>query len=169
MIDFVVSEVKREELVVGEQKLSNHHSTICFDFVMVKVQILQISAFFESLSQVLGTLTLDFVTLKVKTQKPWTLGNQVTKSLCSLICDFVVTQIYILDINGKLVKRRAECNEAIISDSIVEVHLIVSFDDNFKGFVVFHGVLQILHESIMGSNFNLVTLLLVEESNLPLV
>mmetsp|Transcript_1243 Transcript_1243/g.1450 ORF Transcript_1243/g.1450 Transcript_1243/m.1450 type:complete len:207 (-) Transcript_1243:21-641(-) len=169
VVDLIVTEVEGEQLVVGEQQLSDHHGSVRLYFVHVQVQVLEVKAFLEVVSQELGAITLDLVALQVESEQARGLANEIGEGLGSFIRYFVVTQINVLDINGKRVERRAEGNESRVVNAVVEVVLVVSLDDDLEGLVVFHGLFQVLHESIMGVDVDLVALLLVEESDFLLV
>ena len=69
MIDFVVSQVQAQQLVVSKEQLRYHHGTIGLDFVQIEVQHLQVAALLQSLGQVLGSLTLNRIALQVEAQK----------------------------------------------------------------------------------------------------
>lgn len=169
VVDLVISEVEGEQLIVSEEQLCNHHGTISLDLIHIQIQILEVTTFFQCLGQELSTLTLDLVSLNVETEKSWTFADEVCQSLRSLIGDVVVTQIYILDVNGKLVERGAESNECLIINPIVEVVLIVSLDDDLQSLVVLHRLFKVLHKAVVGLYLDFFALLFVQESDFLLV
>jgi len=79
MIDLIIGQVKRQELVMGEQQLSNHHSAIRLDLVAPQVQVLKAGALSQRLSQILCALTFNFIALNVKAQKAVGSAQQITK------------------------------------------------------------------------------------------
>lgn len=66
MINFVVTETKRDKLIVSEKQFSYHHGATSLDLVHVKVQTLHARAIFEGFSQILGSLTLNGITHQVQ-------------------------------------------------------------------------------------------------------
>ena len=69
MVDFVVAQVEREQFVMREKQLSDHHGSIGLDLVSVQVQILQTRALLQRFSQVLRPLTFYLVALKIQAKK----------------------------------------------------------------------------------------------------
>ena len=65
MIDLIVAEVQRKQLVVREKQLGDHHGAVRLDLIQVQVQHLKVGAFFECFGQILRTLTLNIVALQV--------------------------------------------------------------------------------------------------------
>jgi hypothetical protein len=68
VVDFVIAEVEREQLVMSEKQLGDHHCAVCLDLVLIQIQILQVCAFFKSLSKTLSSITLNFIALKIETE-----------------------------------------------------------------------------------------------------
>ena len=124
---------------------------------------MQVGALFQRLGEVLCTFTLDLVALQVQAQQPRTLGDQVAKSLRSFVGDLVESKIDVLNVDGELIQCCAESNEVLVGYTVFEVKLIVSLDDDFKGLVVLHCLLEVLHQAGVGVDTNLLTLLLVDE------
>lgn len=89
--------------------------------------------------------------------------------LSSFISNFVVTQINVLDVYSELVKGGAESDQGCVINPVVEVLFVVTLDDNLQSFVIFHGLFQVLHESIMWGDLDLFTLLFVKERDFLLV
>jgi len=69
VFNLVISQVEGKHLIVREEKFSNHHGSVCLNFVTVQVEHLKVGTVFQCLGQILGTITLDLVSLQVKTQK----------------------------------------------------------------------------------------------------
>ena len=79
MIYLIVSQVEGQEFVMGEEKLSNHHSTICLDFIASQIQVLKACALSKGFGQILSTLALYLVALNVKTKETVSSAQQITK------------------------------------------------------------------------------------------
>ena len=66
MVNFVVSKVELEELVVSEEQFSDHHCSVGLYFVHVKVEGLQVCALLKGFSKILSSFTFNEVSLQVE-------------------------------------------------------------------------------------------------------
>ena len=128
VVDFVVAEIQRLQLVVSKQQLSNHHRAVRLNLVAIQVESLQACTVLQSIREVLCAFRLDLVALKTEADKPGGLSNQVSKRFCADISDFVVAEVDIFDVDSVELERFAYGDQVLVGYAICEHELVVSID-----------------------------------------
>jgi len=41
MINFIITQIKGQKLIMGEQELCDHHSAVSLDFILIQVKVLK--------------------------------------------------------------------------------------------------------------------------------
>ncbi len=108
--------------------------------------MLQISALLERLSKILSTLRLDVVTLETQAQQAGRFRNKFCQRLRAEVSDFIVSEVDLLNVNREVAQCVAQDHQLFIVNTISEVPLVVSLDDDVDLIVLIVGFLKISNE-----------------------
>jgi hypothetical protein len=111
--------------------------------------VLQISALLERLSQVLSTFRLDVVTLETQAQQAGRFRNKFCQRLRAEVSDFIVSEVDLLNVNREVAQRFAQDHQLFIVNTIGEVPLVISLDDDVDLIIFVVGLLKISNECFM--------------------